>query len=322
MNYIRRRTILGSGIALVAPINWAATYPAKPIRIILGYAAGGTMDILARLVAQRLSELVKQPVIVDNRTGANGTIAGAAVKNAEPDGYTLHVSTSSSLTLFPLLQKGLPYDADRDFAPLASIARAPLVLTIPADLPANNLAEFIAYLKATKNTSFGTTGSGQIMHAFGLLLQDAVGVKMIHVPFKGEVPALVELMGGRLTAVFSTVSGVLPHLAGGKLKAIAVTDFERSSALPQVPTMREAGLPGLELAVRYILLTRAGVSPAIFNRLEELVVQILREPETIRKITAMGITPESLGASGTAEMLKREAVMYRGIVTKFEVTLD
>lgn len=322
MSYILRRTMLGSVIALVAPVSWAATYPAKPIRMILGYAAGGTMDILARVVAQRLSVLVAQPVIVYNQTGANGTIAGAAVKGAEPDGYALYVSTSGSQTLFPLLQKGLPYDADRDFTPLASLARAPLVLTISGDLPVNNLAEFIAYLRATKDTSFGSAGVGQTMHMSGLLLQDAAGVKMIHVPFKGEVPALVELMGGRLTAVFATVSGVLPHLASGKLRAIAVTDYVRSPAIPQVPTMREAGLPGVELAVGYILLTRAGVPPVIFSRLEELVVQILREPETIQKITALGITPESLGASGTAEMLKREAVMYRGLVTKFKVTID
>lgn len=322
MHPISRRTTLAALLAACSSVSWAADYPDRPLKLILGFAPGGTMDILARMVAVKLSTSLGQPVVVDNRTGANGSLAALAVKGLPSDGYTLHMTTSSTQTLYPLVQKGLTYDPDRDFTPLVTVARAPLVLVVSSDVPANTLPELLAYIKTIGTPSYGSAGAGQTMHVAGLMLQEAAGVQMVHVPFKGEVPALTEVMANRVTGMFGTVSGVIPHLKGGKLKAIAVADSVRSPSLPNVPTAAEQGVPSLQLAVSYLMMVKSGVPSPITKRLETELLSVIGDPSFSSKIAALGIAPQSANASQTAAMLQPDAGRYSPLVSKYKISLD
>lgn len=315
-----RRSVISSGMA-------AALFPLlaraqRSMRIVLGFGAGGTMDLLARETANQLAAVTGQPLVVENRTGANGSLAGQAVAAGAADGSMLYMTTSSSQTLLPLVSKGAPYEVQNDFVPLATVARAPLVLCVSAENSANTLQELVTQLKSASAPSFGSAGAAQTMHVAGLMLQDAAGVPLIHVPFKGEMPAITELIGGRISFVFATVSGAIPLLKGGRIKALAVADTVRSPALAAVPTAAEAGMPQIELVVSYLMMVKKGTPAPVLARLEQETMKALSTAEMNSKILSMGITPQILDAKGTDGMLRRDSGRFKALVEKFKITLE
>lgn len=318
----QRRAVMALLVACASTASFAAGYPEKPIRILLGFAPGGTMDLLCRMFGNDIAVAVSQPVVIENRTGANGTIAALAVKNGAADGYILHATTTATQSLLPLVSKGLPYDADRDFTPVATIARVPLVLAVAASHPANTLTEFVSHLRTMPEPSFGSTGSGLSFHMAGLMLQESTGVQMIHAPFRGEVPALTEVAAGRVNAIFATTSGVMPLVTAKKIKVLAVADSTRSPMFPDVPTMAEAGLTGFEISVNYLFMMKTGTANEHVRRLEQEILGAAAKSEIRQKLIAMGMTPLSLNAQQTSELLRRESMRFRPLVSKYRITIE
>lgn len=322
MAKVNRRAAMSLLAALAVDPAFASGYPERPVKLVVGYGAGGTMDTLARMYAAELGAVFGQPFIVENRTGAGGTLASQLVAQAPSDGYTLHMTASATQALTPLVSRGLRYSVERDFTQLATVAQVPLVLVTSADHPANSLAEFISWLKFAKNPSYGSSGSGQSLHLAGLMLQEASGIELIHVPFKGEAPALAELMGGRLSGVFATRSGAIPLIQAKKIKALAVADAVRSPQLPDVPTTGQAGIVGLEVTANYMFVLRSGTPAEITQRLEDEILKIAKDPRTSERLAGLGLTGLALGSSRSAEMLKREAERFRPLVSKYKITVD
>jgi tripartite-type tricarboxylate transporter receptor subunit TctC len=247
MNTVLHRFALGALLALFAVIASAQTYPTKPIRLVVPFPPGGATDILARDVAQKLTEAWGQQVIVDNRPGAGGNIGSELVAKAAPDGYTLEMGTVGTHAINASLYAKMPYDHVKDFAPVILVAGVPNVLVVNPEVPANSVTELIAYAKANPGKlNFASSGNGTSIHLSGELFKVMAGVQMTHVPYKGSSPALQDLLGGQVQLMFDNLPPSLPQIKAGKLRALAVTSLARAPALPDVPTMAEAGLPGYE----------------------------------------------------------------------------
>lgn len=300
----------------------ANDYPNRPVKLVLGYSAGGTMDTIARFYASELSRSLGQPFVVENRSGANGTLAAQKVVQSPNDGYTLHMTASATQVLTPMISPSLPYVVERDFIQVASVAQVPLVMTVDVSHPANTVKEFLTWLKTARNPSFGSSGAGQSLHLAGLMLQESAGVELTHIPFKGEAPALTELMGGRISTVFATRSGAIPLIKANRLKALAVTDVVRSTELPNVPTTAEAGVPDIEMKANYMFTLKAGTPPSIAKRLEDAILAIAKDPLTAEKMASLGLTPTAQGAREAELMLKREVARFRPLVSKYKITLE
>ncbi len=280
-------------LLLGAGTGSAAGYPDRPIRLIMGFPPGSTVDILARPVAQRLSEAFGQPVIVDNRSGATGIIANELVARAQPDGYTLLAAPSSSLTSTPHLAARLPYDALRDFVAVAQLSAFGYVLVVNPAVPAKNLRELMALANSRPDgLTYGSSGTGSGFHLAGELFQRLGKVKLLHVPYKGGPPGVTDLMAGRIDFMFYSLAVIHPQIRAGKLRVIAVTAAQRDALLPDVPTMAEGGVPGYEASGWHGIFAPGGTPRAVVGRLNTEVVRILGLPE-VRDIWAqqgMGIT--------------------------------
>jgi tripartite-type tricarboxylate transporter receptor subunit TctC len=289
--------------------NSEPNWPTRPIRIIVGFAAGGSTDVTARLVAQALSERLGQQVIVDNRPGAGGNIGAEAVAKADPDGYTLLLATNGTLAANPSLFKTLPFDTRKDFAPIALTARIPNVLVVNPSVPANNVAEFIAYAKANPGKlNFGSSGNGTSLHIAGELLNKLAGVNMTHVPYRGGALALTDLLGGRIQLMFEPLVEVIEQVRAGKVKALGVTTVKRSPLLPDVPTIAET-VPGYEITAWNGLLAPAATPPDIVARLNRAVDDALHSRELQEKFAEQGSepaggTPAEFGAFLDSELIK------------------
>jgi tripartite-type tricarboxylate transporter receptor subunit TctC len=302
-----RRSLFGvsAGLALLAmaAAASAAGYPDRPIRLIMGFPPGSTVDILARPVAQRLSEAFGQPVIVDNRSGATGIIANELVARAQPDGHTLLAAPSSSLTSTPHLTARLPYDALRDFVAVAQLSAFGYVLVVNPALPAKNVRELMALANARPDgLTYGSSGTGSGFHLAGELFQRLGKVRLLHVPYKGGPPGITDLMAGRIDFMFYSLAVIHPQIRAGKLRVIAVTAPQRDPLLPEVPTMAEAGVPGYEATGWHGIFAPGGTPREVVGRLNAEVVRILGQPE-VREIWAqqgMGIT-----AADPARLAKR-----------------
>ncbi len=302
--------------AVAAPAVYAqATFPTKPIRIVVPFPAGGTTDILARAVAQKLTETGGQPVVVDNRPGAGGNIGAELVAKSPPDGYTLLMGTVGTHAINPSLYARMPYDHQKDFAPVILVAGVPNVLVINPAVPANSVQELIAYGKANPGKlNFASSGSGTSIHLAGELFKTMSGVQMTHVPYKGSAPALADLLGGQVQLMFDNLPSALPQIKGGKLKALAVTSAQRASALPDVPTIAEAGLPGFEATSWFGLLAPAGTPKDVIAKLNGEVAKWLASPEAREKLASQGAiaagkTPEDFTAHIVAETAKWQKVV-------------
>ncbi|MEO8675947.1 MAG: tripartite tricarboxylate transporter substrate binding protein [Casimicrobiaceae bacterium] len=310
MNSVFHRFALGALLALAAIVASAQTYPAKPIRLVVPFPPGGATDILARDVAQKLTEAWGQQVIVDNRPGAGGNIGSELVAKAAPDGYTLEMGTVGTHAINASLYAKMPYDHVKDFAPVILVAGVPNVLVVNPALPANSVAELIAYAKANPGKlNFASSGNGTSIHLSGELFKFMAGVQMTHVPYKGSAPALQDLLGGQVQLMFDNLPPSLPQIKAGKLRALAVTSLTRAPALPDVPTMAEAGLPGFEASSWFGVLAPAGTPPAIVTKLNAEIAKWLATPEAKERLSkqganAAGGTPEDFAKHIAAETAK------------------
>src|SRR5215467_6728007 len=263
-------------ISAGAAAQTAEDYPSRPVRIIVTQAAGSGMDIQARIVAQKMSELWGQQWVVENRPGANGIIAMDAVAKAKADGYTLVYASASVLAMNPFIYKSLPYNTLRDFTPITQTGANPMGLVVSPALGVNSLGELIALAKARPGAlNFGSFGIGNQTHLMGEMLAGAAGIKITHVPYKGQTPALTDLLGGQVEMVFTTLAGVTDHVEAGRLKLIATFGEARDDAFSNVPTVRESGYPGVVIEGWSGLLAPVGVPPQVLGRLQGGVVQTL-----------------------------------------------
>jgi tripartite-type tricarboxylate transporter receptor subunit TctC len=308
--------LAASSIALAAPAVWAQTsYPQQPIRIVVPFPPGGATDIMARAVAQRLTEAWKAQVFVDNRPGAGGNVGAELVAKAPADGYTLLMGTVGTHAINGSLYPRMPYDHMKDFAPIVLVAAVPNVLEVNPELPVHSVAELIAYAKANPGKlNFASSGSGTSIHLSGELFKVMAGVQMTHIPYKGSAPALTDLMGGQVQLMFDNLPPSLPQIKAGKLRALAVTTATRAPALPDVPTIAEAGLPGYESSSWFGLLAPTGTPRDIVVKLNAEIASWLATPEAREKLTAigaiaMGGTPEDFARHIAAETTKWAGVV-------------
>ena len=283
-------TIAALVLSLAAvSLSHAQTYPAKPVRIIVGLAPGGTTDVFTRTLAQRLTEAWGQTVIVENRPGASGMIGAEAVAKAAPDGYTLLVSPQTSLAVAPALYGKAPYDTAKDFAPVSLLGSTPLVMIVHPSFPAKTFADFVALAKKGTPLTYGSGGVGSSPHMTGELISAALGVKMNHVPYKGENPAIADTIGGQIPIMFGNLPVALPHVRSGKVLALATTTGKRSPLAPEIPTMSEGGIKDFEMATWYGMLAPAGTPPELVARIQRDAARVLSDAETRERLTKMGV---------------------------------
>jgi tripartite-type tricarboxylate transporter receptor subunit TctC len=306
--------LLAIALAFSAATTLAQNYPNKAVRVIVPFPAGGSTDMVGRTVAQKLSELWGQPVVVDNRAGGGTTIGTDVVAKAAPDGYTLLV-TPAPFTINPSLLAKLPYDALADFAPITLINTTPLVLVVNPGVPAKSVKELIALAKARPaKLNFGSSSIGGSNHLAGELFNAMAGVRMVHIPYKGNAPALIDLVGGHVDLVFNGVTSALPLIKGGKLRALAVTSLQRSSALPDMPTMDEAGLKGF-VAVAWNGLGAPAKTPReIITRINSDVIKIVHSPELKERLTAEGSDPVGNTPEQYAAFLRDEIAKWAKVI--------
>ncbi|SHI20897.1 Bug family tripartite tricarboxylate transporter substrate binding protein [Pollutimonas bauzanensis] len=288
----------------------SADYPARPIRLIVPYPAGGITDIVGRTIAERISATLAQPVIVENRAGAGGSIGAAMAAGSAPDGYTLFLGTSATNGTNPSTYANLKYRPATDFSPIALIASAPLMIIVHPSLPAKTLPEFIEYLKANpKKVTYATTGTGGSVHLTTEQFAMMTGTEMVHVPYKGSTPALTDLMGGHIQVMFDNVPSAAPLARSGKVRALAVTGAKRSALAPEIPTVSETAVPGFDSSSWIAIYAPAGVPAGIAAKLNAAVNKGLQNPallETFNKagLEARGGTPADLAAHQAMEIEK------------------
>lgn len=291
-------------------------YPVRPVRLIVGQSPGGATDIVARLVAQKLSENLRQSVLVENRTGAAGSIGASFVAKSPPDGYTLLV-VSSSYAINPSLYSNLPFDPVKDLAPVSLIAEAPFLFVIHPSLPARSVKELVAIARAKPGElNFASGGNGSSGHLAGELFEHLAGIRLVHVPYKGAGPALVEVMTGQVHMTFGSVLSSLQHVKGGRLRALAVTGAKRSSALPELPTVAEAGIKDYRRTTWYGVLAPGATATALVTRISEEFRKAVNSEEVRRRILTDGAEPEGSSPKEFREHLASDMKVAQDIVRK------
>jgi tripartite-type tricarboxylate transporter receptor subunit TctC len=308
--------------ALAAAPAIADTYPAKPITIVVPFPPGGTTDVLARTIGQKLNEAWGQPVIVDNRPGAGATIGASLVAKSHPDGYTLLMGAVHH-TIATSIYSSLPYDFERDLAPVTVVALVPNVLAINPQVPARNVQELIAYGKAHPGVlNFGSNGQGTAQHLIGEEFSLMTGVKMVHVPYKGSAPLVTDLMAGQIQMSFDTITPDLPQIKAGKLRALAVTTAKRSPALPDVPTLSEAGLAGFDMGSWFGILAPGKTPPEIVAKLNAEIVKILNRPDVQKAFADIGAQKVGDSPAQMAALIKSDTDKYGALARKIGVKID
>ena len=288
----------------------AADYPSKPITLMIGFAPGGPSDVMARILTKKMEEILKQPLVIENRAGAGGSIAGAAVARAAPDGYTVLLATGSLLAINVSLYKNVGYDPEKDFEPIGLIGTQTNVLYINPSVSARSLGELIAYAKANPGKlSFGSGGNGTPAHLAGELLKLEAKIDITHVPFRGTGPALQAVIGGHVPMAFNPPSPLLPHIQSGTIRVLAVTTLKRTEVLPEVPTIAESGFPGFEATTWHALVAPAGTPKDVIATLHRATAATVNDPPVRKALTDLGVdvvggTPEELRAYVKAEIPK------------------
>jgi tripartite-type tricarboxylate transporter receptor subunit TctC len=292
----------------------ADAYPAKPIRFILPFPPGGGTDILGRLLSERLGARLGQPVVIENRGGAGGNVGAEAAARSAPDGYTI-VLVAPSLTISPSLYKKLAYDPVRDFAPVSLVATVPNVMVTHPSVPAKTLSEFIALARQKPGAmNFGSGGNGTSNHLAGELFNIVAGVRLVHVPYKGVNLAMNDVMSGEVQLVVIGIPAAAPHIKAGKLRALAVIDSKRATALPDVPTAAEAGLPGFEVTTWYGVLAPAGTPRGVVSRLNAEIVRVVQSPEMKERLATMATEPMTSTPEEFADLIRQEIVKWAQVV--------
>lgn len=305
--------ILAAGVLVASGPVQADDYPSKPVRVIVPFAAGGLNDVVGRLIADKLSEKLGKRFLAENRTGAGGVIGTEILAQAAPDGYTLGI-TSIANAVHPALYK-LSYDPKTAFAPVAIIASVPNVFAVKKDLPVNSVKEFIALAKSKPGQlQYASGGVGGSLHLGFELFKDKAGIDVLHVPFKGANPAVVNVMGGHSDAIIGSTSSVGPHIISGKVKGIAVSAKKRSEMLPDLPTFAEAGLPGFETGNWIGLSAPAGTPPAVIEKLNKAIASILEMPDVKKQLEARGATGDAMTPAEFAKFIDDETRVWSGLV--------
>ena len=310
-------------LALLLSINaFAQDWPTKPLRLILPFPPGGGTDILGRLIAERLSAGLGQAVIAENRGGAGGNVGAEAAARSAPDGYTI-VLVAPSLAISPSLYSKINYDPVKDFAPISLVATVPNVMVTHPVLPAQNLVDFIQYAKAKPGAlNFGSGGAGTSNHLAGELFNIVTGIKLVHVPYKGVNLAMQDVLAGNVHLVFIGIPAAAPHVKSGKLRALAVVAPRRSPALPDVPTVSEAGLHNFDVTTWYGILAPAGTPKNIINRLNGELVKMMNSPEMKEKLAATGTEPLTSTPEEFADYIKREMAKWADVIKRAGVKAD
>jgi tripartite-type tricarboxylate transporter receptor subunit TctC len=314
--------------AVAAVLFWSAavvaqTWPAKPIRWISPWPAGGANDVFSRALAQKLTESLGQPVVVDNKAGAAGTIGSDIAAKAPGDGYTIVMGSSPTHAIAPSVYSALPYDPVRDFVPVTLVAVVPNVLVVHPSLPVKSVAELIAYAKANPGKiNFASTGNGTSQHLSAELFRTLTGVDIVHIPYKGSAPALTELLAGTVQIAFENLPTMLPHIQAGKLRALAVTPAKRSAIMPDLPTIAEAGVPGYEASVWFGVLAPAKTPRAVVDRLHEEIMKALETPDLKMRMAALGAEVVGLGPDQFAAYLNNEIPKWAKVVKAAGVPLQ
>ncbi|NRF71847.1 tripartite tricarboxylate transporter substrate binding protein [Aquincola sp. S2] len=311
-------TVLASGVAHAQAPNW----PTKPISLVVPFPAGGTTDVLARALAERLAQALGQPVIVESKPGAGATLGADYVAKSKPDGHTLLVGAVHH-TIASSVYKKLPYELQKDFAPITTIALVPNVLVINAATPAKTVAELVALAKAAKAPlSYGSNGNGTAQHLIGTQFENLTGIGLLHVPYKGSGPLTTDLLGGQVTMSFDTITPVLQHVKSGKLRALAVTTARRSSALPDVPTLAESGLAGFDIGTWFGVLAPAATPKDIVAKLNTEMVKIIQSPEFRKRMDEIGAEPVGNSTEQMARQIKDETEKFAKLVKDAKVTIE
>jgi len=287
---LMKTAILGIAFAMLASLAFADTYPSKPVRLLVGWAPGGGVDVTARLIAQKLSTAWGQQVVVENRPGAGGNLAADLAAKSAPDGYTIFLGTVGELAVNATLFKDLPYRPMQDFSFIAMGARVPMILALHPSVPANDVRSLVDYSKTLPNgLAYASPGNGSIGHLTAEMLKSATGAKLLHVPYKGAAPATTDLLAGQVQMGFSSIPAVLPHVKSGRLKAIAVTTDKRVEAVADLPTMAESGFPELSAAGWYAFVGPAGMPQAIIEKLHAEAVKALAFPDARAALVNQGL---------------------------------
>ena len=306
---IRRRALAALLLAAACGVQ-AADYPTKPVTVLAPFAAGGTVDIVARVIGQKLSHELGQSFIVDNKGGAGGTIATGMLARAAPDGYTLMVHHAGLAYNVSLYDK-LPFDTARDVMPLAYIGATPNVLVVTNSLPVSTVPEFLALARKNPGTiNYGSGGMGSAGHLPMEVLQGSTGVKLQHVPYKGSGPAITDLMSGQIQAMLLTIPAVMPFIQAGKLKAIATSGSKRTPALPQLPTLNEAGVKGFDYAPWYGFFAPAGTPPAVATRLHTAINKVLSDPEVVKTLGQQGLEVQTMSREQFAGIVTADIAQW------------
>ncbi|WP_353175311.1 Bug family tripartite tricarboxylate transporter substrate binding protein [Delftia acidovorans] len=312
-----------TALALPAAKAQPQSYPDRPIKLVVPFAPGGATDILGRLLATSLGERLGQPVVVENRPGAGTVVAGALVAKAPPDGYTLLLGASTTLTLNPAIRNPLPYDPLRSFTPLGLVADMGLVLVAHNETPARTLPELVALAKADPDKlSYGSFGTGSSVHFGGEMLKTATGMRMVHVPFNGSSPSLTALMGGQVQVAVDTVVATTPLIKAGKIRPIAALGPQRLALLPQVPTVAESGYPGFAMDTWFAFLAPAGLPAPVQKKLEKALADAMAEPAMKKKLVDIGLSPAWGPASALQERIERELPQMRAVAARADIKVD
>jgi tripartite-type tricarboxylate transporter receptor subunit TctC len=316
---VRGLTIL---MMLAAGTVMADAWPTRHITLIVPFPPGGTTDVLARALGERLSRTLGQPVIVESKPGAGATIGADYVAKAKPDGYTLLVGAVHH-TIATSVYKKLPYDFQKDLAPVTTIAMVPNVLVVNATTPVKDLGQLVAYIKANPDrANYGSNGNGTAQHLIGTQFQNQTGVTLTHVPYKGSGPLATDLLGGQILMSFDTITPVLPHIQVGKLRPLAVTTAVRAPALPDVPTLNEAGLKGFNIGTWFGVLAPAATPKEIVARLNAEMVRVIRSPEFRKRMDEIGAQPIGNSSEEMARQIKEETEKFAALVKAANVTVQ
>lgn len=311
-------TILIAALAIISTINTTlaqGTYPDRPVHIVLGYPPAGPVDILTRIMSDKLAAIWGQPAVVENVSGAAGNIGGDRVAKAAPDGYTLLMATNAQLAVNPSLYKKMTYDPAKDLAPISLAVYSPNILVVPNDVPAKTVAELVAYARANPGKlTFGSAGVGTTQHLAGELFKSMAKIDIQHVPYRGGAPVITDLLGGRLTMFFGAISPLIPLVREGKVRALAVTSAERFAAVPDLPTMIEAGYPGFVSVLSIGLMAPAGTPPAIIEKLHQDAVKVLAMPDVRHKLSTVGMEVIGDSPAEFAAAIKAETPQWAKVI--------
>ena len=321
MNLVRLLACL-VGIACFSSIQ-AQPYPTRPVRLVVPFAAGGSTDTIARILAEKLGPALGQTVIVDNRPGATGAIAAEMVARSAPDGYTLLMGTNSTHVVAPILNSRLPFDPEKDFTPIGLVAAAPNIVIVSPTVPAKTLKEFIAYARAQPGQlSFASSGTGAITHLVAELFNLEAGIKAVHIPYKTGVQAAPDVSSGRVAYIVDSIIWSLPLIRAGKLKGLAVTSSQRSALAPDIPTVAESGLPGFEGITWFGLMAPAGTPPAVISRLSEELEKAIASAEIRDRLATQGAEALSRPPLQFAAMIREERQKWSRVIQQTGVKIE